>query len=224
MSMPVETRDARRTGGGPDLERPGEEAPERVPLYPSARAITAQRPYLRKLLLASGLRGAPLDDVLAECIGGAWTSSQRGKFLVSPGVDLEAALRRWLTGIAWRQAAHERERAHHRREVLTPTPWALAPEKEKEASIDPEKQVIAREALRELSALPEQRRAALVGVALGHRATEVARSMEVSRTSVAVWLREGRAELARRLATRAARCGSKRGPVRRGRRSGRWGG
>ncbi|MCC6553837.1 MAG: sigma-70 family RNA polymerase sigma factor, partial [Polyangiaceae bacterium] len=137
-------RDARNTGDGPELEPPDEGAAARVPLYPTARALMAQRAYLRKVLLACGMRGADLDDVLAECIAGAWRSIQRGLFLVGPRVDPEAALRRWLTGVAWRQAAHERERAHHRREVLTPAPWAMAPEKEDEASIDPEEQLFAR--------------------------------------------------------------------------------
>ena len=183
------------TDGSPDPERPGEDAPAWVPLYPDARTITALQSYLRKVVIASRTRGADLDDVIAECIAGAWWSIQRGHFLVGPRMDPEAALRRWLAGVAWRQAAHERERAHHRREVLTPAPWAMAREQEEAASIDPEEQLFAREGLRALARLPAHQRALLLHAA-NASLTEVAVALGVSRTIVGHRLAAARAALA----------------------------
>jgi len=187
--------DAHMVGGRPDPARPDEDPPALVPVYPTARTITAQRSYLRKVVLACGTRGADLDDVIAECIAGAWWSIQRGHFLVGPRVDPEAALRRWLAGVAWRQAAHERERAHHRREVLTPAPWPMAREQEEATSIDPEDQLFAREGLRALARLPAHQRALLLDAASTSLA-EIAVALGVSRTTARLQIASARAALA----------------------------
>ncbi|MCC6558855.1 MAG: helix-turn-helix domain-containing protein [Polyangiaceae bacterium] len=183
------------TMDGPDPARPGEDPPALVPLYPTARTLTALRSYLRRVVLASGTRGPDREDVIAECIAGAWWSIQRGRFLVEPGVDPEAALRRWLAGVAWRQAARERERAHHRREVLTPAPWAMAREQEEAASIDPVEQLFAREGLRALARLQAHQRALLLRAA-GASLAEIAAALGVARPTVANRIASARAALA----------------------------
>ncbi|MCC6553836.1 MAG: sigma-70 family RNA polymerase sigma factor [Polyangiaceae bacterium] len=162
--------------------------------YPPASALVAHRGILRKVLVACDIRTEDLDDVLSECIAGAWVAVQLGQFRVAPHVDPDAALVRWLIGVAWRQAAHERERAHHRREVLTPEPWAMAAALEVETAFDPEGQLMAREVLRALDRLPADQRDLLLRVAV-IGPTAVAAALEVSRTTVAIRLAAARAAL-----------------------------
>lgn len=166
-----------------------------VPVYPPPRTLLAERPFLRHTLRACGVAACDIDDVLAECLLGAWRSIQRGQFRVAPWADPDEALRRWLVGIAWRLASHERERAHHRREVLMPDPWALTPEAAVEATVDPEGQLLAREGLRALAGLSPSERALLFAAVYGS-SSEIAALARVSRTSVEARLQAARALLA----------------------------
>ena len=166
---------------------------EGPPVFVSMDEIVAQRHLILSTLLHRKIPPQELPDLVQTVYLGALRAMRAGRFRQG-SFPLEEALTRWLVGISWRTAARYHESAQ-RREI---------PSSDVEIEIegpDPEAQIEAREALRELSALPEKHRAALVGVALGDRSIEIAASMGVSHTSVAVRLCEGRRELARRLAT-----------------------
>ena len=166
-----------------------------MPAYPTARELVAQRLFLRHTILACGVGVRDVDDVVSECLLGAWRSIRGGQFQIAPRADPDEALRRWLVGIAWRQAAHERERAHHRREVLTPDPWKLAPAEAAGAGVDPVPQLLAREGLRALAGLPPAARALLLAGIDGSPG-EIAALHGVSRTAVSTRLQAARAALA----------------------------
>jgi RNA polymerase sigma-70 factor (ECF subfamily) len=155
---------------------------------------------MRTTAIACGATEREADDVVATCLLRAWTAIQRGGFRLLPWVDPAEALRRWLYGIVWRLSRHERERARHHREVLTPDPWALvrrvSPE---DAVIDPERRLLARDALRVFARMPKAQRKLMLGAAEGWSAMELALVLGVSVRTVQLRLDRGRTDLMRAL-------------------------
>ncbi len=96
------------------------------PYYPAPAALLEARAAIRETVIACDVPATEIEDVTSTCLVAAWVAIQRGEFRIYAHVDPAEALRRWLRGITWRLSMHERNRAHHRREVLSPNPWALA--------------------------------------------------------------------------------------------------
>lgn len=179
------------------------------PVFVAMDELVAQRALVRSTLRRCKIPRQDLADLVQIVYLGAFRAMSAGHF--HPGsLPLKEALARWLVGISWRSAVRYHE-SPQRRDI---------PSSGVELEVEgppPEARLEAREAFRELSALPGRYRAALVGAAMGHGAAEIARWLSVSHTSVSIWLREGRQALARRLAMPAGPRGPKGGPVRRGR-------
>lgn len=97
-----------------------------TPHYPAAAELLEARAAIRETVIACEVPATEIEDVTSTCLVAAWVAIQRGDFRPHAHVDPAEALRRWLRGITWRLSMHERHRAHHRREVLSPNPWALA--------------------------------------------------------------------------------------------------
>jgi RNA polymerase sigma-70 factor (ECF subfamily) len=168
-------------------------SPHAAPVFPPGELLVAERKELRDALLRCGVPRRELEDAVSDCIAGAWASIQKGKFALPPSVHLELAVKRWLLGIAWRLATHERDRARHRSEVLAADPWTLAPGAAR--VVDIEGQLIARNALRALLWLPPEQRALLIAAA-DERPGHVAAALGMARTSVVDRLAEARRALA----------------------------
>ncbi|MCC6558792.1 MAG: hypothetical protein IT372_38155 [Polyangiaceae bacterium] len=166
--------------------------------------ITAHRQLIRWTLIQCKIPPQELRDLEQTVYLGAFRAMRAGRF--RPGLlPLAMAIPRWLVGISWRSAVRYHE-SPQRREI--PSGLVVVEGRHPEARLE------ARDALRLLSRLPVNHRAALVAVGLGARACEIAGWMAVSRRVVAVWLCEGREELVKRLAIRS----EPRGAVRRSRR------
>ncbi|AKT43197.1 RNA polymerase sigma factor [Chondromyces crocatus] len=116
-------------------------ASPQVPLIPSFEQLyAASLPFLRQSLRWLGVEKHDLDDVLQEVMLATYRALPRfdpSRGLITDdsrsdmepkqlmeaqqapaGSVLNAPLKRWLFGIAWRQASHYRERAYRRREVV----------------------------------------------------------------------------------------------------------
>lgn len=174
-----------------------------MPSFPSARTLVAQRPWLRLTLRKHRVHRRDIEDLVAECLLGAWRSIQKGRFSVSPTADPAVALRQWLLGIAWRLASHERARAHHRREVLAPDPSRLVAGYDASMGIalDPEGRLDARDALRALRRLRTEDRMFLLAAADASPG-EIAASLGMSRTTVVTRIAAARKAFAAALEAR----------------------
>ncbi|WP_437672576.1 RNA polymerase sigma factor [Sorangium sp. So ce131] len=104
------------------------------------------------------------------------------------------ALRRWLAGIASRQASHYRDKAHRRHELPAVDPDRLSAF----AAPSPEARLVARGLLRAFHRLRPELRELLSLAATGLSSLEIAASLALPRPTVATRLR-----LARRLFARA---------------------
>lgn len=165
-----------------------------APAYPAPRVLLHELRIVRETVIACGVAMVDVDDVVSTCVVAAWEAIQGGQFKVHEGTDPAHAMRRWLDGIAWRQAMHERRRAHHHREVLSADPLALAPAP---PVLDLEDQIVARAGLRAWRALPARKRVVLLAVALGETAITLAGPLGVSERAVNKQIRRGRAQLQR---------------------------
>ncbi|KYF76887.1 hypothetical protein BE17_23795 [Sorangium cellulosum] len=81
-------------------------------------AILAERGIVRATL--AGIPRRDRDDVEQEVFLGAWRAIRRGKYRPDPKDKPRDALRKWLHGIAWRQASKYFESAYVRRFILDP--------------------------------------------------------------------------------------------------------
>ena len=64
---------------------------------------------IRRTVIARGVLAAEVDDTVAACLLAAWEAIREGRFRVYKRANPAKALERWLRGIAWRLATHERE-------------------------------------------------------------------------------------------------------------------
>jgi hypothetical protein len=129
------------------------------------------------VLVASGVALRHVEDVLQECIVGAWRAVQVGRFRPNPSTPLRTALRSWLSGTAWRQAAHFRERASQRYELPFADPVGTLDD---QAGADPHDQLAARDALRALAVLPARYRDVLTAFTLGQEIANYARENAIA--------------------------------------------
>jgi DNA-directed RNA polymerase specialized sigma24 family protein len=157
-------------------------------------ALVEQTPFLRAALRRRGVRLADLDDRVQEMVFGAWLRMKTGGFRPSPDMPPGDALRARLSGVALRQASHDRDRASRRREVAAIDPDALA----HFAAPSPERRVAARGLLRAFDDLRPELRDVLGRAALGLEMHEIARELGLPQGTVATRLR-----LARHLFARA---------------------
>ena len=162
-----------------------------VSLYVDETELVRELPLILKVLRANGVRARDLDDVAQDVLLGAWLAIQEGRFraLPGPGADRRTGLQRWLTGIAWRQASHYRDRAYNRYEVPFSHPGQLVAGEVP----SPDAQVAAREALR--LAVPELPPGCLDVMALsatGATIAEIAEELGIPEGTAASRRRRGR--------------------------------
>lgn len=163
-----------------------------TPTRPTPRALLNERAHIRETVIACGVAREDVEDVTSTCLVEAWDAIQRGNFRLYSRVDPGKALRAWLRGISWRQSMHERNRAHHWREVLSGDPWTLAPAL---TELDLEDEIAARAGLRAWWALPSTRRALLLAVALGETPTTLAEPLGVTARAVNAQFHRAREQL-----------------------------
>lgn len=190
-----------------------------LPTAPSFEAVyNTGLPFVRQVLRWLGVAEYDLDDVLQDVMIAAYRAlprfdprcqvprdepAQPGAATAGAGAPSRAApleppdaLRRWLFGIAWRQASHYRGRAHRRREIAVGAgpSWPLL-------AIDPgpsSEQVVAREQRSRLIAqllerIELDRRVVLVMYELLEiPISEIARELELKETTVRNRLRLAR--------------------------------
>jgi RNA polymerase sigma-70 factor, ECF subfamily len=188
---PLRRRARRSSPAGRRRKRVEHPAEVQFPsVHPAIETIYAERRMLCAVLVASGVARRHVEDALQECILGAWRAVQAGRFRPNPSAPLRTALRLWLSGIAWRQAAHFRERASQRYELPFADPVGTLDD---QAGADPHDQLAARDALRALAVLPERYRAVLTAVAVGQEVADFA--IENGLPEATAWsrLRHGRA-------------------------------
>ncbi|WP_437625460.1 RNA polymerase sigma factor [Sorangium sp. So ce1151] len=171
-------------------------APKPPPAEIKPEAIVAQSKGLRAVLAGCGVPARDLDDVLQECLIGAIVAVREGRYRPAPAVDPAFVLRRWLVGIAVRQAAKYHEKAYRRREVAVADPLAHAAGQEQ----SPHAQVEARALLKLLWLVHPRERTVLVLVSTGELVTEVARRLDLPGGTAFSRLRRGRKRFAAVLA------------------------
>jgi len=162
-----------------------------VSLYVDETELVRELPLIRKVLRATGVRERDLDDVAQDVLLGAWLAIQEGRFraLPSTGADRRTGLQRWLTGIAWRQASHYRDRACNRYEIPFGRPGQLVAGEV--PSLDA--QVAAREALRiAVPELPPECLDVMALSATGATIAEIAEELGIPEGTAASRRRRGR--------------------------------
>ncbi|KYF57930.1 hypothetical protein BE08_25895 [Sorangium cellulosum] len=152
----------------------------------------------RGIILAT-LAGIPQRDradVEQAVVIAAWSAIRRGMFRPNPRDRPRDALRKWLHGIAWRQAAHYFESAYVRRFILDPQPLGRLRE-----PVGPslEAQVAAREVLEALASLPQWQVEALLAVDQPASLVQYAKDRGMSPGTAASRLRIAREALSVRL-------------------------
>ncbi|WP_438023569.1 sigma-70 family RNA polymerase sigma factor [Sorangium sp. So ce233] len=184
------------------MKRPRKGAP-RPPAayYPPAlatvEAIVAERRLVVATLIASGVPKRDRADVVQGVVLGAWRSIKRGMYRPDASENARQAFRKWLRGIAWKQASHYRERAYVRYEVLSSQPFGLLRE-----VVGPslEAQVDAREALGVLAELKPWQREILLATDEPEPLAAYAERRGMNPSTAATRLRLAREAFALRLA------------------------
>ncbi|WP_438026370.1 RNA polymerase sigma factor [Sorangium sp. So ce233] len=126
----------------------------------------------------------------------AWSAIRRGKYRPDPKVKPRDALRKWLHGIAWRQAAHYFESAYVRRFILDPQPLGRL-----RGVVGPDlhAQVEARDLLRAVERLEPRHQEILLAVDAPETLSAYARQRGMNPFTAASRLRIARQALAVRL-------------------------
>jgi RNA polymerase sigma-70 factor (ECF subfamily) len=166
-----------------------------VSLYVDETELVRELPLILKVLRANGVQERDLDDVAQDVLIGAWLAVQEGRFKVLPGTgaDRRTGLQRWLTGIAWRQASHYRDRAYNRYEV----PFSHPGEYVSGEAPPSDAQVAAREALRiALPELPPECVEVLALSATGATTAEIAEELRIPEGTAASRRRRARERFA----------------------------
>jgi len=163
-----------------------------VSLYVDETEFVRELPLILKVLRSNGVQERDLGDVAQDVLLGAWLAVQEGRFKALPGTgaDMRKALQRWLTGIAWRQASHYRDRACNRYEVPYGRPGQLVAGEE---APPPDAQFAAREALRiAVPELPPECLEVLALSATGATTAEIAEELGIPEGTAASRRRRGR--------------------------------
>ncbi|WP_434047137.1 MULTISPECIES: RNA polymerase sigma factor [Sorangium] len=154
------------------------------------QAILAERGIV--LATLAGIPKRDRADVEQAVFIGAWSAIRRGGYRPDPKLKPRDALRKWLHGIAWRQASHYFESAWVRRFILDPHPlWFLG----EPVGPDLHAQVEARELLRTLDELPEHHREILLAIDMPETLSAYARRRGMSPFTAASRLRIARRAL-----------------------------
>ncbi|KYF62445.1 hypothetical protein BE11_21810 [Sorangium cellulosum] len=166
---------------------------------PPVQAILAERSLIFAVLVSSGVPQRDREDVAQGIVLGAWRSVERGMYRPDPADEPRKALRRWLWGIAWKQAGHYTGSAWSRRAVLHSQPLGLLRE-----PVGPslEAQLQAREVLRALADLKPWQVEALLVVDQPASLVAYAKARGMSPGTAASRLRIAREALALRLRRR----------------------
>jgi len=176
----------------PREEKPAAEQPESQQvqhLEGSAdyKLVIREVPFIKKVLRQCDVPRVDLADVVQDVLLGAWTSMRNTGFRPPPHLPLQDTIRRWLYGIAWRQASHYRERAHRRREIVSGQMKNVV-----DAAQRVDDQVDARMRLEGIRALPRGYHEVLALVALGAEIREVAEQLGVSEGTATTRIHRGR--------------------------------
>ncbi|WP_438032413.1 RNA polymerase sigma factor [Sorangium sp. So ce204] len=156
--------------------------------------ILAERPLI--LATLAGIPKRDRADVEQQVLMGAWHAVKRGMYRPDPKAEPRAALRGWLHGIAWRQAAKYLATAWVRHAVLHPSPFGLLHEP---VGPDLEAQVAAREVLDAMTELPDWQRDALLSVDSPESLVQYAKRRRMNPSTAASRLRIAREALALKL-------------------------
>ncbi|WP_437476454.1 sigma-70 family RNA polymerase sigma factor [Sorangium sp. So ce1014] len=155
------------------------------------QAILAERGIVRATL--AGIPKRDRADVEQEVFLGAWRAIRRGKYRPDPKDKPRDALRKWLHGIAWRQASKYFEAAYVRRFILDPQPLGRL-----RAVVGPslDAQIEARDLLRAIERLELRHREILLAVDAPETLSAYAAQRGMSPFTAASRLRIARAMLA----------------------------
>lgn len=158
------------------------------------QAILAERGIILATLV--GVPNRDRADVEQVVIVAAWRAVERGLYRPNPKLKPRDALRKWLHGIAWRQASHYFGSAWVRRFALDPQPLWLVRDP---VGPDLHAQIEARDLLRTVDELPERHREILLAVDMPESLSAYARQRGMSPFTAASRLRIARDTLALRL-------------------------
>ncbi|WP_437278899.1 sigma-70 family RNA polymerase sigma factor [Sorangium sp. So ce375] len=197
----------RREGRRLSLDAPGSRTRRRArsapkeaihpAVSPSVEALWAERPFVALLLRALHVPARDREDLLQTVLLGAWKAIRARRYRPDPLRPPRAAMRAWLHGVVWRQVSHYRESACVRREILCNAPLSPAGK----APVEIEGELLARAALREVTALPSGHREVLLAAAGPLSLVAWARARGMNPDSAASRLRRARRALAERLAS-----------------------
>lgn len=176
---------------------------KRFPRYPPVFGVDVVReaPFIRRVLGSYQIPAHDLPDLVQETLFAAWRGIKAGRFCPKPGVPLRLALRRWLSGITWRQASHYRDRAHRRWEIL----YDQLPGGG-EARRSPEDLAIARLLLQHgFGRLPRRLQDVLALATLGLAIFEIARELGIPQGTASNYLNAAKQQFARACGVRVRR-------------------
>ncbi|WP_437759860.1 RNA polymerase sigma factor [Sorangium sp. So ce1389] len=158
------------------------------------QAILAERGIVRATL--AGIPRRDRADVEQEVFLGAWRAIRSGRYRPNPKDQPRDALRKWLHGIAWRQASKYFESAYVRRAVLHAEPLGLL-----RGFVGPDlhTQIEARDLLRAIGRLDPRHQEILLAVDAPETLSAYAALRGMSPFTAASRLRIARAMLALRL-------------------------
>ncbi|WP_437692173.1 RNA polymerase sigma factor [Sorangium sp. So ce176] len=157
-------------------------------------ALLAERGIVRATL--AGIPKRDRADVEQAVFIGAWKAIRSGRYRPNPKDPPRDALRKWLHGIAWRQAAKYLDSAWVRRFILDPQPLGLL-----RGVVGPslDAQVEARDLLRAIERLEPRHRDILLAVDTPETLASYAAQRGMNPFTAASRLRIARAMLALRI-------------------------
>ncbi|WP_437676657.1 RNA polymerase sigma factor [Sorangium sp. So ce131] len=154
------------------------------------QALLAERGIVRATL--AGIPRRDRDDVEAEVFIAAWKAVRRGKYRPDPKDKPRDAMRKWLHGIAWRQASKYFAAAYTRRIVLDPQPLGRL---RGIVGVNVDAQLEARDLLRAIGRLKPEHQAILLAVDSPESMVEYARCRGMNPNSAATRLKIAREAL-----------------------------
>ncbi|WP_437492887.1 RNA polymerase sigma factor [Sorangium sp. So ce1014] len=187
-------------------------APPSPPARPSFETVYAVGlPFLHRSLRWLGVEANDLDDVLQEVFLAAHRglpSYEPWRYHAAPApgpptdgppplrITPEAALQRWLFGIAWRKTSHYHARAHRRREIPSGA-GASWPFDGRDPTPTPEQSLASADRAEIVTALllkvaPERRVILVMYDLLGVAVADIARELELKENTVRSRLRLAR--------------------------------
>ncbi|WP_437291168.1 RNA polymerase sigma factor [Sorangium sp. So ce406] len=154
-------------------------------------ALLAERGIVRATL--AGIPKRDRADVEQEVFLGAWRAIRSGRYRPNPKDQPRDALRKWLHGIAWRQASKYFESAYVRRAILHAEPLGLL-----RGFVGPslDAQIEARDLLRAIERLRPEHQEILLAVDAPETLSAYAAQRGMSPFTAASRLRIARAMLA----------------------------